>query len=116
MVVVHGKVWTFNGPVDVEKLKAGDLLIDRGPSAHKLLSIKKVKLKKAVAFKNNSAVVSGLIYTAQGAKQITDTTDLLVYTQNKSCKADTAYVVDVNEGYKLETVSSIFVNGYSVEG
>ena len=50
MVIVKGLVLTAEGPIPVEKLEVGMLVIDRGHRARKLTKIEKVHLHQTLHF------------------------------------------------------------------
>lgn len=53
MVIVKGLVLTAEGPIPVEKLEVGMLVIDRGHRARKLTKIEKVHLHQTLHFERN---------------------------------------------------------------
>lgn len=120
MLVIDGKIFTFRGQIPIEKLKVGDLILDREHSVRKLLGIKSGTTDKVLKFKNNSLVVSAdaYIYTAYGAKQLEDSQEVKVRKEDMLMTTDLAYIVQGRrEGYELEIENgtNIFVNGYNVE-
>ena len=120
MLVIEGKIFTFRGQIPVEKLKVGDLILDREHSVRRLLGIKKGTTDKVLKFRNNSLVVSAdaYIYTAHGAKQLEDNQEVKVRKEDMLMTTDVAYIVNEHkEGYELvvEDGTNIFVNGYNVE-
>lgn len=120
MLIIEGKVFTFRGQIPVEKLKVGDLILDREHSVRKLLSVKSGTTEKVLKFKNNSLVVSAdaYIYTAHGAKQIEDNQEVKIRKEDMLMTTDVAYIVQEHrEGYelKIEGGTDIFVNGYNIE-
>lgn len=120
MVIIKGNVWTLEGPVDVEKLKIGDLVLDRKPSVREILDIEIVDVEEALMFENNSFAVSAdtEVYTAFGAKRITEKTSILARREDMSLTPATAYLTKVKtKGYKLtiKNGSDLFVNGYSMQ-
>lgn len=120
MLVIEGKIFTFRGQIPVEKLKVGDLVLDREHSVRKLLSIKKGTTDKVLKFKNNSLIVSAdaYIYTAHGAKQLEDNEEVKIRKEDMLMTTDVAYIINEHkEGYELvvEGGTNIFVNGYNVE-
>ena len=120
MVIIKGNVWTLEGPIDVEKLKVGDLVLDRKPSVREILDIELVDVDEALMFENNSFAVSSdtEVYTAFGAKRIVEKTTILARREDMSLTPVTAYLAEVKaKGYKLtiKDGSDLFVNGYSMQ-
>ncbi len=120
MYIVKGKVLTLLGEVPIEKLKLGDLIIDRAGSARKVLEISKGEVDEILHFGNNSAEVSAdsLIYTDKGATSVGDEVMLNIRKENNSTAVDTISVARVNTyGYalKLEQGTDLFVNGYNFQ-
>lgn len=120
MVIVAGNVWTLDGPKQVEELKVGDLVLDRKPSVREITDIEIVDVEEVMSFKNHSFAVSSdtEVYTAFGAKKITDETQILARREDLSLTPVTAYLEKVKaKGYKLSIKggTDLFINGYSMQ-
>ena len=120
MVIIKGNVWTLEGPIDVKKLKVGDLVLDRKPSVREILDIEVVEVDEVLMFENSSFAVSAdtEVYTAFGAKRITEKTTILARREDMSLTPVTAYLEKVKaKGYKLtiKDGNDLFVNGYSMQ-
>ena len=57
MIIAKGNVSTSEGPVAVEKLKPGMLVVDRGHRARKLLKVEQVQLHQTLHFEKNTELV-----------------------------------------------------------
>lgn len=71
-MIIKGKVHTLEGPVDVQKIKVGDKVIDFGHRPQEVTAIKKKRVKKAVVFsKNKNLIISegAFLYTIYGKRQ-----------------------------------------------
>ena len=53
MIIAKGNVSTVEGPVPVENLKPGMLVVDRGHRARILLKIEQVQLHQTLHFERN---------------------------------------------------------------
>lgn len=57
MIIAKGNVHTAEGPVPVEKLETGMLVVDRGHRARKLLKVEQVQLHQTLHFEKNPELV-----------------------------------------------------------
>ena len=121
MIIVKGKVWTFNGWVSVENLKIGDLIIDRAGSARKLLGIEKVVVANALNFKSKPNLLlssDSLIYSNTGSIQVLKDGEYNIRMENNATVNDMITIKSYNGyGYKLSIQDGIdcFVEGYNVQ-
>ena len=71
MIIAKGNVSTAEGPVPVENLKPGMLVVDRGHRARNLLKIEQVQLHQTLHFeRNNDLVLAGnsILFTLTGMR------------------------------------------------
>lgn len=120
MVIVKGNVWTLEGPIEVDKLKVGDLVLDRKPSVREITDIEIVDVEEIMSFKNHTFSVSSdtEVYTAFGAKKINGETYILARREDLSLTPVVAYLEKVKtKGYKLTIKggTDLFINGYSMQ-
>lgn len=128
MLIIRGTVHTSKGPVPVEQLQEGDLLVDRGHRARKLLKIERQAAEGIIKFVRNTVVLSAdaVLLTAYGArsavpidgvKQSEDKTVSMVLPNYRVVQDKLLLDEDAAEGYKLtvENGESIFVNDYCVK-
>lgn len=127
MLIINGNVHTSKGPVPVEQLQEGDLLVDRGHRARKLLKIERQAAEGILKFVRNTAVLSAdaVLLTAYGARSAVpidgvkqgDKTVSMVLPNYRVVQDKMLLDEDAAEGYKLtvENGESIFVNDYCVE-
>ena len=64
MIIAKGNVHTAEGPVPVEKLETGMLVVDRGHRARKLLKVEQVQLHQTLHFEKNPELVDRTIRQA----------------------------------------------------
>lgn len=128
MLIIKGNVQTGDGPVAVEKLQEGDLLVDRGHRARRLLKIERQAADRTLGFvRNKGAVLSAdaVLLTAYGERSATAEAGVkLIKNNSVSMALSNSRVVqdktvvreEAAEGYKLtvEDGENIFVNDYCV--
>lgn len=71
MIIVKGNVHTAEGPVPVEKLETGMLVVDRGHRARKLLKVEQVQLHQTLHFEKNPELVlagNSVLFTLTGLR------------------------------------------------
>lgn len=128
MLVIKGNVHTSKGPIPVEELQEGDLLVDRGHRARKLLKIERQTAEGVLKFSRNAAVLSAdaVLLTAYGArsaisidgvKQLRDGAVSMALPNYRVVQDKILLSEESGEGYKLtvEDGENIFVNDYCVK-
>lgn len=71
MIIAKGNVHTAEGPVPVEKLETGMLVVDRGHRARKLLKVEQVQLHQTLHFEKNPELVlagNSVLFTLTGLR------------------------------------------------
>ena len=71
MIIAKGNVSTAEGPVPVENLKPGMLVVDRGHRARNLLKIEQVQLHQTLHFERNKDLVlagNSILFTLTGMR------------------------------------------------
>ena len=71
MIIAKGNVSTVEGPVPVEHLKPGMLVVDRGHRARILLKIEQVQLHQTLHFERNADMVlegNSILFTLTGLR------------------------------------------------
>lgn len=71
MIIAKGNVHTAEGPVPVEKLETGMLVVDRGHRAGKLLKVEQVQLHQTLHFEKNPELVlagNSVLFTLTGLR------------------------------------------------
>lgn len=71
MIIAKGNVHTAEGPVPVEKLETGMLVVDRGHRARKLLKVEQVQLHQTLHFEKNLELVlagNSVLFTLTGLR------------------------------------------------
>jgi hypothetical protein len=71
MIIAKGNVHTVEGPVPVEKLETGMLVVDRGHRARKLLKVEQVQLHQTLHFEKNPELVlagNSVLFTLTGLR------------------------------------------------
>lgn len=128
MIIAKGNVHTAEGPVPVEKLETGMLVVDRGHRARKLLKVEQVQLHQTLHFEKNPELVlagNSVLFTLTGLrsaitlknvrKAMNGRIQMLFQTsrvQNDVMKVKKEEVT----GYRLtiEGGRDVLVNGYDV--
>ena len=128
MIIAKGNVHTAEGPVPVEKLETGMLVVDRGHRARKLLKVEQVQLHQTLHFEKNPELVlagNSVLFTLTGLrsaitlknvwKAINGRIQMLFQTSRVQ---DDVMKVKKEEvtGYRLtiEGGRDVLVNGYDV--
>lgn len=71
MIIAKGNVQTAEGPVPVESLQPGMLVVDRGHRARKLLKVEQVQLHQTLHFERNPELVlagNSILFTLTGMR------------------------------------------------
>ncbi|WP_302158058.1 hypothetical protein [uncultured Acidaminococcus sp.] len=71
MIIAKGNVSTSEGPMAVEELKPGMLVVDRGHRARKLLKVEQVQLHQTMHFKRNKNLIlagNSILFTMMGPR------------------------------------------------
>ncbi len=71
MIIAKGNVSTVEGPVPVEHLKPGMLVVDRGHRARKLLKVERVQLHQTLHFERNPDLIlagNSILFTLTGLR------------------------------------------------
>ena len=71
MIIAKGNVSTVEGPVPVEHLKPGMLVVDRGHRARILLKIEQVQLHQTLHFERNPDLIlagNSILFTLTGLR------------------------------------------------
>ena len=71
MIIAKENVHTAEGPVPVEKLETGMLVVDRGHRARKLLKVEQVQLHQTLHFEKNPELVlagNSVLFTLTGLR------------------------------------------------
>lgn len=71
MIIAKGNVSTAEGPMPVENLQPGMLVIDRGHWARKLLKVEQVQLHQTLHFERNTDLVlagNSILFTLIGLR------------------------------------------------
>lgn len=71
MIIAKGNVSTAEGPMPVENLQPGMLVIDRGHRARKLLKVEQVQLHQTLHFERNTDLVlagNSILFTLIGLR------------------------------------------------
>ena len=71
MIIAKGNVSTAEGPMPVENLQPGMLVIDRGHRARKLLKVEQVQLHQTLYFERNTDLVlagNSILFTLIGLR------------------------------------------------
>jgi len=71
MIIAKGNVSTAEGPVPVENLKPGMLVVDRGHRARKLLKVERVQLLQTLHFERNPDLIlagNSILFTLTGLR------------------------------------------------
>lgn len=71
MIIAKGNVSTAEGPVLVENLKPGMLVVDRGHRARKLLKVERVQLHQTLHFERNPDLIlagNSILFTLTGLR------------------------------------------------
>ena len=71
MIIAKGNVNTAEGPVPVENLKPGMLVVDRGHRARKLLKVERVQLHQTLHFERNPDLIlagNSILFTLTGLR------------------------------------------------
>lgn len=71
MIIAKGNVSTVEGPMPVENLQPGMLVIDRGHRARKLLKVEQVQLHQTLHFERNTDLVlagNSILFTLIGLR------------------------------------------------
>jgi hypothetical protein len=128
MIIVKGNVQTADGPVPVENLEPGMLVVDRGHRARKLLKVEQVQLHQTLHFEKNKELVlagNSILFTLVGMrsaiilknvrKALNGRIQMLFQTSRAQ---DDVMKVKKEEvtGYRLtiEGGRDVLVNGYDV--
>lgn len=123
MLIVKGNVETRTGPVAIENLKVGDLVVDQRHRTRQVLSITKLETERTMAFARNSSLkvsADALLYTLYGERTASDLTkDNVVYMQQPNARIVKDYIhfaEEKCEGYAITVKdgSSIVVDGYCI--
>lgn len=126
MLIVKGNVYTGRGPIPVEQLQEGDLLVDRGHRARRLLKIERQLTARTMTFARNKAVVlsaDAILLTAYGeravaAGNVRQADALHMVLPNYRVVQDRIVLLDdAAEGYLLtvENGENIFVDDYCIK-
>lgn len=118
-MIIKGNIQTMTGPVSIEKITAGTVIITGSHVPAKVIDCKKEKAKAALRFKLSPSltVAEGTgILTAYGIKPA-KAGSVMMRKASGSIVPDELIAVDAAEGYEL-TISdkkTVLVSGYGVE-
>ena len=71
MIIAKGNISTAEGPVPVENLKPGMLVVDRGHRARNLLKVEQVQLHQTLHFERNPDLIlagNSILFTLTGLR------------------------------------------------
>lgn len=121
-MIVKGKVLTTEGPIDIDKLKIGDQVLDLYFRKRTITNITPEVVKRVNKFKINSNLVLSqdtVLVTQLGDYKKNDRVDSVVYPLNinKTNTMDIIYTEETDTiGYKVEIDNgdSIYVENYTI--
>lgn len=123
MLIIKGNVETRTGPVAIENLKVGDLVVDQRHRTRQVLSITELETERVMNFSRNTNLkisADALLYTLYGERTSGDLAkDNMVYMQQPNARIVKDYVHIAEEkckGYAITVKdgSSIVVDGYCI--
>ena len=128
MIIAKGNVNTAEGPVPVENLKPGMLVVDRGHRARKLLKVERVQLHQTLHFERNpDLILSGnsILFTLTGLRSAISIKGVrkamngriqMLFEERKMQEDVMKIRKEEVTGYRLsiEGGKDVLVNGYDV--
>ena len=128
MIIAKGNVNTAEGPVPVENLKPGMLVVDRGHRARKLLKVERVQLHQPLHFERNpDLILSGnsILFTLTGLRSAISIKGVrkamngriqMLFEERKMQEDVMKIRKEEVTGYRLsiEGGKDVLVNGYNV--
>lgn len=117
-MIIKGNVQTMKGPVAIESLSEGNMVITAKRIPSKVVRVAKKKVRNGLQFKRNPSLVvkeGTMILTAYGMKEAKAGTVMM--HQTNGIVPDELLKISATEGYEvvLSSGDAVLVNGYGVE-